>query len=500
MRRLDVQRLLLFVFVGVMLVAAAVASAQPRNLDTDIWWHLANGRYILAHGVPSTDVYSFTAIGHTWVVHEWLADIGTYLAYGLVGISGLILLAALAVATGELMVLRLLRAGGLGATSAVAIGVLLAIASAPSWGPRPQLLNFVFTALLTLALLRYRRRPGRWILWAPVLFVLWANLHSGFVVGVGLVLMFWAGEVAQARLPQLASGRAEGVPVLGRAELRRLLIVAGGALLAGLLTPGTYRTVGFALGTLTSQRIQSLIVEWASPDFHSISGQALLVVLLLMIAGAVGIGRSAARIDATYVLLGLAGLTLGLTSQRHVPIFAAAGAPLVGQLVSALLAGLGARPRVVRQPSAGLARLNLAIAAVLLVAGAVYVWNAVSPAAIDRAVAASAPKQATDYLLGNRPPGQLFNAYNFGGYLDWRAFPTYRVFIDGRTEVYGDAIFDQYLSVEYLSAGFESTLDHYGVNTVMISAGDPLRLLLESRGWRRVHSDDVATVYVRART
>ncbi|HXA42258.1 MAG TPA: hypothetical protein VNV65_04995 [Candidatus Solibacter sp.] len=498
MRRLDVQRLLLLVFLGVMLVSAAVAAAQPRNLDTDIWWHLANGRYILGHGIPSTDVYSFTAVGHTWVVHEWLADVAMYLAYGAVGISGLIVLAALVVAAGELVILRLLRAGGLGPTSAVAVGVLLAVASAPSWGPRPQLLNFVFTALLTLALLAYRRRPGRWLLWLPAMFVLWANLHSGFVVGVALVLVFWVGELAQARLSRLASGRPEGVPVLGRDELRRLLLVAVGGLLAGLLTPGTYRTVSFALGTLTSQRIQSLIVEWASPDFHSISGQALLLVLLLMIAGAIGMGRSAARIDATYLLLGLAGLTLGLTSQRHVPIFAACGAPLVGQLVSSLLAGLGARPRVLRQPSAAAARINLSIAAVLLVAGVAYTWNAVSPAAVDRAVAASAPTEATDYLLSHRPPGQLFNTYNFGGYLDWTAYPTYRVFIDGRTEVYGDAVFDQYLSVEFLSGGFESTLDHYGVNTVMISASDPLRLLLEARGWRRVHSDNVALVYVRA--
>ncbi len=498
MRRLDAQRLLLLVFLGVTLVAAAVAAAQPRNLDTDIWWHLANGRYILGHGIPTTDVYSFTAVGHAWVVHEWLADVAMYLAYGLVGISGLILLAAVAVAAGEFLVLRLLRAGGLGQTSAVAVGILLAVASAPSWGPRPQLLNFVFTALLTLILLRYRRRPGRWVLWLPALFVVWANLHSGYVVGVGLMLVFWVGEVAQARLVGLASGRAEGVPLLGRTELRRLLLSAAGGLLAGLLTPGTYRTVWFALGTLSSQRIQSLIVEWASPDFHSISGQALLLVLLLMVAGSLGMGRSGARVDASYLLLGLAGLTLGLTSQRHVPIFAASGAPLIGQLVSSLLAGLGARPRVLRHTSAATARINLAIAALLVLAGAAYTWNGVSPGAVDRAVAASAPTDATEYLLAHRPPGQLFNTYNFGGYLDWRAYPTYHVFIDGRTEVYGDAVFDQYLSVEFLSGGFESTLDHYGVNTVMISASDPLRLLLDARGWRRVHGDSVALVYVRA--
>jgi hypothetical protein len=497
-RRLDVQRLLVLVFLGVMVVASAVAAAQARNLDTDIWWHLANGRYIVDHGLPSTDVYSFTAVGHVWVVHEWLADVVMFWLYRAVGITGLILLAATAVGVGEYFVYRLLRRGGLGATSAVLLATILAVASAPSWGPRPQLLNFLFVGFLVSALLRYRRRPGTGILWLLPVFVLWANLHSGFVVGVGLVTVFWLGEVAQARWPRLASSRGDDHPTLDRSQLRRLLVVAALGLLAGLLTPGTYRTLLFALGTLSSQRIQSLIVEWGSPDFHTLPGQALLLVLLVMIAGAAGLGRSAARVDLTYLLLGLAGLTLGLTSQRHVPIFAACGAPLVGQLASSLLGGLGAKPRTTRPPTASFARLNLAIAASLALLGVVYTWSAVSPRAMERAISSSAPVAATDFLLREQPPRQLFNFYNFGGYLIWKAYPNYPVFIDGRTEVYGDSVFVQYLKVEFLSPDYEATLDHYGVNTVMISAGDPLRLLLESRGWRKVHADPVALVYRRA--
>jgi hypothetical protein len=498
LRRLDVQRLLVMVFVGVMFVASAVAPAQARNLDTDIWWHLANGRYILDHGLPSIDVYSFTAAGRVWVVHEWLAEVAMFWLYRAGGITGLIVVAAAAVAGGEFIVYRLLRRGGLGATSAVLLAVILALASAPSWGPRPQLLNFLFVGVLVLALLRYRRQPSRGVYWLVPFFVLWANLHSGFVVGVGLVLVFWVGEVAQARWQRFASSRDEALPTMQRPQLRRLLLVAAMGLIAGLPTPGTYRTLGFALGTLSSQRIQSLIVEWGSPDFHTLPGQALLVVLLVMITGAAGLGRSETRVDFTYLLLGLAGLSLGLTSQRHVPIFAACGAPLVGQLAASLLGGLGAKPRTARAPTAGVARLNLAIAAILALFGALYTWTAVSPPAVDRAISRSAPVSATDYLLRQHPPGELFNYYNYGGYLVWKAYPAYRVFIDGRTEVYGDEIFDQYLKVEFLNSDFEATLDHYRVNTVMISTGDPLRLLLETRGWRRVHSDSVALIYVRA--
>jgi hypothetical protein len=347
-------------------------------------------------------------------------------------------------------------------------------------------------------LLRYRRAPGRWILWLAPFFLLWANLHSGFVVGVGLLAVFFLGELLQARWTPMAATRVEGVDILDRHSLRRLATVVVLGLVAGLLTPGTYRTLLFALGTVSSSRIQSLIVEWASPDFHTLPGRALMVIIVLMVAGAVGLGGGQRRIDLTYLLLGLSGLVLALTSQRHVPIFAACAAPLVGQLVASLLGGLGARPRQPRIPTPTMANINIAIAALLAVVGATYAWAAVSPIALDRAVAASAPVGATDYLLSHHPAAQLFNFYNFGGYLDWKAYPAYRVFIDGRTEVYGDAVFDQYLKVEFLSPEFESTLDRYGVNTILISSGDPLRMLLDSRGWRQAYADSVARVYVRA--
>jgi len=59
-----------------------------------------------------------------------------------------------------------------GGASGIGRAAVLAIASAPSWGPRPQLLNFVFAGILVAVLLRYRRTPGRWIFWLAPFFLL----------------------------------------------------------------------------------------------------------------------------------------------------------------------------------------------------------------------------------------------------------------------------------------------------------------------------------------
>ena len=498
-RGLDVQALLFLVFAGVIFAfVGRVGDPTHPFLDTDLWWHLANGRYILAHGIPSQDVYSHTAVGHAWVVHEWLSDVGFFALYQLGGLRILVLVTAAAVTAGMILVYRSLRQGGLGNGTAVLLAMVLFIASVPSFGARPQVVNFLLTAVLIAILLGYRRHPSARIWWLLAGFVVWANLHSGYLVGVGLLAVFTLGEALQTAVPRMAGLRQAGVSALSRAEVRRLWAIVPLGFLAGILTPATYRTLFFAVGTLSSSSIQSFITEWFSPDFHQVQGKALLLCILVLVAGLLGARRAsgAAVSDPTFVLLGSATLALALTSQRHVPIFAAAAAPLLGGSASAALAALGIGPRRVRKPTAGIARVNLLILVVITLVGGGYVFSNLRTSAIDGVVSAVEPVAATDWLLANHPPRQVFNNYGFGGWLVWKAYPQYPVFIDGRVEVYGDQVFGDYLSVESLSDNWEQVLEKHHVRTLVITPGDRLILLLPQSGWKLVHSDPLSRVYV----
>lgn len=492
--RIGVQRLLFLVFLGFLFVL----EAQPL-IDTDLWWHLANGRYILGHGVPSVDIYSHTAAGHVWVVHEWLSDVLFYLLYQLAGLTGLILASAVVIVAAGWLIYRLLRRGGLGNNSAVVLATVLAIATTPSWGARPQIVNFLFAGILCDLLLRYRQRPGRWLYALGPFFLLWANLHSGYAVGLGLLGLYLGAELLQAAWPRLSAATREAtIPLLRRRELRRVAIVLGLGVLAGLATPGGYRTVLFPLGTLSSGPIQGYIVEWASPDFHAVpAGWALLLALLVLVAGGVGWARSGRLADPTVLVWGVAGLALALTSQRHVPIFAVAGAPLIGVAASNLLSGVGLKPRPPRRPTPAIGTANLAILGVLTLAAAFYTGGRVSGAAVVEAVAAKEPVAATEYLLSHHLPKQLYNSYDYGGWLIWKAQPDYPVYVDGRTEVYGDQLFSEYLVTAYLNENWQDPLDRYGVRTVMIGKGDRLHFLLEAKGWHLEYEDSQARIYTR---
>jgi hypothetical protein len=186
------------VLLRCLLFVAVFSLAAVPPLDPDLWWHLANGRLMLTTGsIPHVDVYSFSAAGQPWVMHEWLADFGMYQLFAVGGLPLLVGLFAAVVSATAGCLFWLLRRGGLQPAAAVVLTMVGALAGSTAWGARPQLLNPLLAGLLMIGLLRYR--DGRLKSWMLPPFVwLWANLHSGFVVGVIISSLFLAGEVFDA--------------------------------------------------------------------------------------------------------------------------------------------------------------------------------------------------------------------------------------------------------------------------------------------------------------
>ncbi|RME05462.1 MAG: hypothetical protein D6803_08885, partial [Anaerolineae bacterium] len=87
-------------------------------------------------------------------------------------------------------------------------------------------------------------------------------------------------------------------------------------------------------------------------------------------------------------------------------------------------------------------------------------------------------------------------SYNWGGYLLWAA-PEYPVFVDGRTDLYGDEIVGQWVQVVQAEEGWEGVLDEWGVNLVLVEPFRPVARELARAEWKELYRDDVAVVYAR---
>src|ERR1700736_3752205 len=128
-----------------LLFTAIFSLAAVPPLDPDPWWHLANGRLMLAtSSIPHVDVYSFSAAGHPWVVHEWLADLTMYLVFRLGGPPWLVGVFAGIVTAAAICLFLLLRRTGLPTTAAAVLTLVGALAGSTAWGARPQLLHVLF--------------------------------------------------------------------------------------------------------------------------------------------------------------------------------------------------------------------------------------------------------------------------------------------------------------------------------------------------------------------
>ena len=471
---------------AILFVALFAIAAQP-SLDADLWWHLRTGQWIIENGaVPHADPFSSTRYGAPWVAHEWLADVGLYALYRAGGIN------ALALATAAVVTLTFVVVYRMSETRphlAVFTTFLAALASAVTWGPRPQMLTLLFAALTLFILERARLRGTRWLWLLLPLLLLWANVHSGFFLGLAIIGAHLAGAFAERLLLRLRVWRGP----LQSLALRPVALALFGATLVSLLNPNGVQLLVYPFFTLFSHAMQTYIVEWHSPDFHDVRFMPFALLWLLLLAS---LALSARRPTLTEVLLTIGLGYESLVSIRNIPLFAIVAAPLITRQWACVL-----RPvtePLLRPQRRVLSALNWTLLALTVFAVVVRVsaqWSAGEAQAMSQF-----PVSAADYVLAARPPGPLLNSYNFGGYLVWRLYPAYAVFIDGRADVYGDAFMDEYYARVWQGHGdWQEYLSRYNVRVVVMEKDGTLAGLLRVQPqWKLVHEDQLAAVFERS--
>ncbi len=188
---------------------------------------------------------------------------------------------------------------------------------------------------------------------------------------------------------------------------------------------------------------------------------------------------------------------MALLAGRNIAVFAVAATPVLTYHLDSVLTERGWTLKSVQRVTPGMARINLILVIVVLLGALLKVAVVLSPKTVDPALRAALPVAAVEYIEREQPPRQIFNSYNWGGYLLFAA-PDYPVFVDGRTDLYGDAFLTQYLQTAIGGDGWRETLDSYGINTVLVEKESGLaRQLRAEPGWQEVYTDALASIFVR---
>jgi len=457
--------------------------------DPDFWWHVRIGQWMVDHGrLPSTDIFTYTVPNHVWTDHEYLTEVAMWLVYHAAGTLGIAIAFGLITFAAFLILYRQVRRQPF-LIAGVGLG-LAAVAGYPIWGPRAQMITFALTCLELFWLQAYLSGRSRALTYFPLVMVLWANLHGGWVIGFA-----WLGV---ALIAELIGWAWQPSNPAHKAHVRFLTIISAASAVAVLATPHGFNVYLYPFQTVGSMAQERLIVEWFSPDFHQSYLHAFELMVLAVIAG------FALRRPSLYeFLLVTLALALALQSVRNIALFVAAATPVMIGSYSDYWRQLSGDRGWKRElpPRRFFAVVTAVALLVITAASAVRVVSLIGPDHQRSLDQSSYPVGAADWLAVHPEVGtRMYNQYGWGGYLADRFYPqpNRRVFIFGEAALMGDDLLNKYQDVQTLRSDWQQVLDSYQVDYVVYNRGEALANVLATQSqWKLVYEDSVAVIYVR---
>jgi hypothetical protein len=442
--------------------------------DPDVWWHLRTGEWILQHGaVPQTDPFSSFGAGQPWPAYSWLFELLIYQLFRWLGLVGLVAYTTTMAVCITVALHRLIQRLQTDFTIAALLTAVAAFSICRLYTPRPWLLSILFFAL-ELDLLMEARSTGkiRRLLWLPVIFALWANLHIQFIDGLVVLVIAWA----EAFLARKWTG------IQTRLRLGRMSVVAAACVMATLANPYGWRIYRVAYELATQPDVLDKVTELAAMPFRSLDNWC---VLLLALAAA-GVLAKARRFALFEVGLLAFAIVVSFRSQRDVwMVMIAASA-----ILASGLAGNSENRLRLKAIGAPL----VAVATTLLVLLGFRVMPVDNPRLRAR-LAEDMPVRAVEVVKASGWNGPLYNDYNWGGYLIWAL--RMPVSMDGRTNLYGSPRLDQSFAVWNAQPGWAADPDLQKAGLVIGPVTAPLTQLLRlDPRFQLAYEDRLAAVFV----
>ncbi|HEV2198377.1 MAG TPA: hypothetical protein VGR73_01045 [Bryobacteraceae bacterium] len=507
--------------------------------DGDTGWHIRTGEWILAHGaVPRQDMFSFTKPGAPFFAWEWLWDVCFAWIHGRWGLGGVALVSIFVLCLTSALLYKLVlaatvRAGRENPLVAIVLTGLAMGGASMHWLARPHLFSMLFLLIFVAILERARgagfpacsrasarpeepaesrlqparlphnEMPSARLLWLlPPITILWVNVHAGFLVGVAMVGLYGIGSLVNAAV---APGARERIAHLRSAV--PYFAAAAGCALASLVNPYTYRLHAHIWEYLNDRFPLNHVSEYQAANFRWGAAPLIEAMLVLAVSSAIWYGL---RRQFVEVVVLMAWAHMSLVIARNVPIFMVVAAPFAAPPVLHWLRALGKAPIAgwLRSVFANFEEIGeelvamerpwrvhaVSAAVLLLLAGAISAPGA-GPKFKPEFDPHTFPAGALAAL--DNPGQRIFTYDQWGDYLIYELSPRGgKVYIDGRSDLYGDKFCLEAMDVMSVKYDWEKTLARYGVDTILISAGSPLAgAIKESRHWRVRYDDGLAIVF-----
>lgn len=510
------KRLLIFIFLA--LIAMFFINLKAP-LDPDLGWHLANGRYFLEHhAIPRLDMLSYSMADYSWIAHEWFTDIIFFWIYNNFGFWPLAIIFSLIAGAAFLLAASAIFTSWEYRITAALIGSL---ASVPIIGIRPQVITLFGLGLIIFLLFRWRRSPSnKLIFWLPLIFLFWVNLHGGFSIGLVVLFLFLFLETTKFFYQKISFWQSSSISypktlikiwlvklkqrlfniswfqneVLSKQLLGKLALILLISILATLINPygtGIYKEIYNTFAqTQSGAYVKEHIGEWQ--NVTSANAMSYFFIVYVIFLGFLVL-LNIKKLDFTLIAFALISLYFGFSSWRHMPIYIVITLPL----------WVSSMKNLVGETLSSMSRSKLVISLLLLVTVLIG-WQRVTQtfplinSSEKAARAGNYPYGAVQYIKQHLDefPGQMFNEYNWGGYLTWQ-LPEKKVFIDGRMAIWQlpdrnpFEDHDNFLSGKMNYAQF---INKYDIDWVLAYPQRVASYILVNADWQIVYQDEISII------
>lgn len=503
--------------IGIVFALTAF-QAGVEIKDLDLWLHLRVGQYILDNGViPVRDILSGTLQGKPWVDHEWLFQAIISSIHGAFGPEGLITMQVIVVSLTLLILVFVTYRKDRLLLAAFLLFLVLQVYQT-RFTIRPDIFSLLFLALeIYILAMCIERRMAIVILGLMQIF--WVNMHGFFFMGPLLVILGIAAEWIKRRVPLPYEWNTIGR--LSDNEYKRLKIILGVLLLACLCNPAGIQGAIYPISVLFESTGDSKIFfkhiyelqrpftagQWANLDQYG------PYKILILISG-LSFLMNRRKVDISVVFVWLFFLLFSLVAIRNMVFFSfiAYLTIMVNSMHIVLEDVLPIRFITTRFKD-----LTIILAHVVMAMWLGTYFKQISLEAyydFDKYEFKSEyggvskrpfPYKAADFLVEHNIKGNFFNDFNSGAYLIGRVFPKIKVFIDGRTEVYGGKFFETYQKVwikgdkkTFLALAQKHNITGAFLNSANQEVPPPcIKLFYGLKDWHLVYFDYDAMIFLK---
>jgi hypothetical protein len=450
------------------LAALFVSRVAAPVADLDMWHEIALIRESIRAGhLLTEDVFAYTPTIRPMVDHEWGAGALLYLVApgGGLAVVALKYVLALLTAVAILKCASVRHAGFEQMTVLAPLAIpLLGLGYATL---RAHAYSFLFFAVLLYLLELDAAGSRRWVAAWLLIFVLWVNIHGGWVMGMMALGLHWFDQAVRRR---------------PHAHVLGVIALSAAAVSVNPYGFAYYRQIWTALSMS-----RDAIPEWA-PIWRDAPWYAVLFWVTLAVAGYAVAARGWRSSPGALILAAMACGTI--LHRRIIPFYAVAWMAYVPSYAGSTPLGRGIRVLFRKREAATIVCLVLAMffGATSVVIG---FWRLVVPND-------PFPVGSVRYLSDQKFRGNVMTAFEHGSYVTWRLFPAVKVSIDSRYETaFQPALVDESLRFYRAELDWRQTLAKYPTDLVLTLRQAPVARELPGVGWKLVYVDDKFEIFAR---